>query len=107
MTEFILALTTVPDEAKGQEIARHLVEQKLAACVTVGPASQSIYRWQGKVCQDREFVLLIKTRSELLGRVEAALRSIHPYQVPEFIALPIEGGSTAYLEWLAAETKKD
>jgi len=106
MTEFILALTTVPDEAKGQEIARHLVEQKLAACVTISPASLSIYRWQGQVCQDKEFVLLIKTRRELLGKVETALRSIHPYQVPEFIALPIEGGSAAYLDWLAAETKK-
>lgn len=106
MTEFILALTTVPDEAKGREIARTLVEQKLAACVTVSPASQSTYRWQGKVCQEREFVLLIKTRRELMGQVEAALRSIHPYQVPEFIALPIEGGSAAYLDWLAAETKK-
>ncbi len=106
MTEFILALTTVPDEAKGREIARALVEQKLAACVTVSPASQSIYRWQGKVCQEQEFVLLIKTRRELMGQVEAALRSTHPYQVPEFIALPIEGGSAAYLDWLAAETKK-
>jgi len=107
MTEFILALTTVPDEAKGREIARGLVEQRLAACVTVGPASRSTYRWQGKVCEEEEYVLLIKTRRELMAKVEAALRAVHPYQVPEFIALPIEGGSAAYLEWLAAETKGD
>jgi periplasmic divalent cation tolerance protein len=105
MTKFILALTTVPDEDKGREIARALVEGRLAACVTVGPASRSTYWWQGKVCEDKEYVLLIKTRRELFDKVEAALKAIHPYQVPELIALPVELGSQAYLDWLQSETK--
>ncbi|MGB9004117.1 MAG: divalent-cation tolerance protein CutA [Candidatus Aminicenantales bacterium] len=105
MTEFILALTTVPDEAKGQEIARLLVEKRLAACVTVTPASRSFYWWQGKICEESEYVLLIKTRRGLFGKLEAALKAVHPYQVPELIALPVELGSQAYLDWLKSETK--
>jgi len=105
MTKFILALTTVPDEDKGREIARALVEARLAACVTVGPASRSTYWWQGKVSEDKEYVLFIKTRRELFNKVEAALKAIHPYRVPELIALPVELGSQPYLDWLQSETK--
>jgi periplasmic divalent cation tolerance protein len=106
MTDFLLALTTVPDEAKGRDIARALVEKRLAACVTVTAAAKSVYRWKGDVCEDAERVLLIKTRAELFPALEEALRSLHPYEVPELIALPVERGSTAYLDWLRAETEK-
>lgn len=106
MTEFLLALTTVPDEATGRDIARALVEKRLAACVTVTAAAASVYRWRGKICEEAERVLLIKTRSELFPALEEALRSLHPYEVPELIALPVERGSKAYLDWLRTETEK-
>jgi periplasmic divalent cation tolerance protein len=105
LTEFILALTTVPDELKGAEIARRLVEDRLAACVTVTSAGRSYYRWEGKICDDREFVLLIKSRASLFDRLAARIKELHPYQVPELVALSIGDGSAEYLGWLGAETK--
>jgi periplasmic divalent cation tolerance protein len=105
LTEFILALTTVPDESKGAEIARRLVEERLAACVTITTAGLSYYRWEGKICEDREFVLLIKSRSSLFDLLAARIKELHPYQVPELVALPIGDGSAEYLSWLGAETK--
>ncbi len=106
MSGFILALTTVPDETKGREIARALVDGRLAACVTVTPASRSFYRWKGEVQEDAEYVLLIKTRKELFPELERALRSLHPYEVPELIALNVKRGAKTYLDWLRAETKE-
>ncbi len=106
MTEFILALTTVPDKSKGDEIARRLVEESLAACVTITSAGRSFYRWEGKICVDREFVLLIKTRASLFDRLAVRIKELHPYQVPELVALPIGDGSAEYLSWLGAETTK-
>jgi len=105
MADFLLVLTTVPDEAAGQAIAERLVADRLAACVTVSGAARSRYRWEGKVVQDNEFVVFIKTRRSLFDRLEAALKAVHPYTVPEIIALPVERGSKAYLDWLAAETE--
>ncbi|OGD11769.1 MAG: cation tolerance protein CutA [Candidatus Aminicenantes bacterium RBG_13_62_12] len=104
MSEFLLALTTVPDEAKGFEIARALLEKRLAACVTVTAAARSFYRWQGKICEDAEYVLLIKTRTDLFPALEETLRSLHPYEIPELIAVPVERGAKPYLDWLRAET---
>ncbi|MBM3297041.1 MAG: divalent-cation tolerance protein CutA [Candidatus Aminicenantes bacterium] len=104
MSEFLLVLTTVPDEAKGREIARALVEKRLAACVTVTAEAGSFYRWKGKVCEDAERILLIKTRAELFPALEEALRSLHPYEVPELIALPVAQGAASYLNWLRDET---
>lgn len=104
MSGFILVLTTVPEEKTGDEIARTLVEEKLAACVTVSPAARSFYRWEGKTCADKEHILFIKTRSSLFGRLEARIKTLHPYKVPELIALPIEKGSKDYLGWLDEET---
>jgi len=105
MSGFVLVLTTVPDEAKGHEIARALVEKRLAACVTVSAAARSFYRWQGKICEDAERILFIKTRAELFPALEEAFRTLHPYEVPELIALPVVGGAQPYLDWLRAETK--
>jgi periplasmic divalent cation tolerance protein len=107
MAEFLLVLTTVPDEAAGQTIAERLVADRLAACVTVSAAARSRYRWEGKIVQDEERVVFIKTRRALYDRLEAALKAVHPYKVPEIIALPVERGSKAYLDWLAAETAED
>jgi periplasmic divalent cation tolerance protein len=100
----IVVLSTVPDEAKGREIARTLVEERLAACVTVTAAVRSLYRWQGKIADETEFVLIIKTRRALFRRLEARLRQIHPYTVPEIVALPVVAGSAAYLRWIKEET---
>jgi periplasmic divalent cation tolerance protein len=104
MTEFIFVLTTVPEEETGQKIGQMLVKERLAACVTISSAARSVYRWEGKISSEPEFVLFIKTRSALFGRLEARIKELHPYKVPEFIAFPIEAGSADYLAWLGEET---
>ncbi len=104
MAEFILVLTTVPQEKSGQEIARTLVGERLAACVTISSAARSVYRWEGKICDETERVLFIKTKADLYKRLEARIKKIHPYKVPEIIALSIEKGSADYLDWLGEET---
>lgn len=106
MNKFVVVLSTVPDEAKGREIARALVEARLAACVTVSAASRSVYRWEGKTCDEKEHILVIKTTGRLFKKLEAKLKAIHPYKVPEIIALPIVSGSASYLAWLDAETRE-
>ena len=105
MTEFSLVLTTVPDGKTGRAIGRVLVEKRLAACVTVSAAARSVYRWEGKISDEEETVLFIKTRSALFDRLEAAIKELHPYKVPEIIALPIDKGSVDYLAWLGEEAK--
>jgi periplasmic divalent cation tolerance protein len=104
MTDFILVLTTVPEEKTGQEIGRILVEERLAACVTISSAARSVYRWEGEICTEPEYILFIKTRTALFGQLEARLKKIHPYKVPEIIGVSIEKGSTDYLGWLGEET---
>jgi len=94
----------VPSPAVGRRIATALLDRHLCACVqTVGPVT-STYRWRGRVETAREWLLLIKTRTALFAKLEVLVRDLHPYEVPEIIALPIEHGSVAYLEWLRAET---
>lgn len=105
MKKFILVLTTVPEERRGARIAAKLVEEKLAACVTISSACQSIYWWEDKVTKDQEYLLYIKTKSSLYGSLEARLKELHPYDVPEIICLPLEKASKAYLDWLDKETK--
>jgi periplasmic divalent cation tolerance protein len=105
MKKFILVLTTVPNEKTGQQIARALVEERLAACVTVSPAAQSFYWWEGRIMKEREHILIIKTKASAYDELEARLKGLHPYDVPEFIALPIERGSKRYLAWVDKETK--
>src|SRR5688572_22335340 len=97
--------TTTESAAEAQEIADHLVERRLAACVQVTGPVASTYRWQGNVERAEEFMCLIKTRRELTNDVEAAIRSLHSYDNPEIIVLPIEGGSSDYLTWIEAETE--
>jgi periplasmic divalent cation tolerance protein len=105
MKEFRLVLTTVPDEELGRRLARTLVEERLAACVNVSPAVTSFYWWGGKIVEGREFILLIKTKASVLDRLEARLKELHPYEIPEFIALPVAAGSAQYLGWLDTETR--
>lgn len=105
MVKHIIVLTTVPDEKKGREIAKAVVKARLAACATLSLACQSFYWWEGKIAQDREFILLIKTRANLYPKLQTKIKSLHPYTIPEIIALPIVKGSTKYLDWLEKETK--
>jgi len=94
-----------PDGDVAAQLARGLVQERLAACVNIVPNVRSIYRWEGKVQDQAEVQLLIKTRRERFAAVEAWLRQHHPYGVPEVIGLPIEAVSAPYLEWLEAETR--
>ncbi len=104
--EPIVILTTCPDESVGARIARELVESGLASCVSrVGPV-HSTYRWQGTVLDEPEVLLVIKTVTARYPELEMRLKSLHPYAVPEIIALPIRGGSPDYLAWLQEAVRR-
>jgi periplasmic divalent cation tolerance protein len=101
----LLVLTNLPDRAAAERLADLLIERKLAACVNILAPCRSVYRWQGAVQRDEEHPMLIKTTAERYPALEQALREGHPYELPEIIAVPIERGLPAYLDWVAAETK--
>ena len=103
MSEYIQIVTTAQQRADAQRISRILVEQRLAACVQISGPIASTYRWQGKIETSEEWQCTIKTRRDLYDRVEAAIRAIHPYDVPEILALPILAGCADYLRWLETE----
>jgi periplasmic divalent cation tolerance protein len=100
MTDKRLVLTTASSEEEARKIARHLVERRLAACVNVVPQIASIYRWQGKVEEAREWLLIIKTNAAAFAPVREAITELHSYEVPECICLNIEDGSAKYLQWI-------
>ena len=100
MTEYIQAITTTDTLEDAQLIAATLVERRLAACVQIiGPVT-STYRWQGEVESAEEWLCIAKSRLDLYRELEAAIRTVHPYEVPEILVLPVIGGHSAYLEWL-------
>ena len=103
-TEFVVVLVTVGSRPEGETIARRLVEEGLVACVNVVGPIRSVYVWKGEVTEGDEHLLIIKTREQLVGTVEARVRALHSYEVPEVIALPIVDGSPAYLQWLREST---
>ena len=105
MTDAIVILVTVGSEAEAEMIAKAVVEEQLAACVNILSSMRSVYRWEGKVTDDREWLLLIKTRAERFAAVETRVKALHSYQVPEVIALPIMAGTEEYLRWLREETE--
>lgn len=98
-----VALVTAPDAETGARIARTLVEERLAACVNVVPGVRSIYRWEGRVEDDDEVLLVVKTRADRAQALEARVRALHPYDLPEVLLLPTAGGSEPYLAWVARE----
>lgn len=100
----LLVITNVPDCDTGLKIARHLIEARLAACVNMLGECTSVYRWRGEVETAAEHPLLIKTREALYPQVETAIRRLHPYELPEIIAVRIERGLPDYLDWMVAET---
>jgi periplasmic divalent cation tolerance protein len=101
----LLVFTNLPDRACAERLAELLLEQRLAACVNILAPCRSVYRWKGAVQHDEEHPMLIKTSAERYAALEQALRQGHPYELPEIIAVPIEQGLPAYLDWVAAETK--
>jgi periplasmic divalent cation tolerance protein len=105
MTDALLVFTTLPSADKAAELAKLVVEERLAACANLLPAIRSIYRWQGKLQDENEVLLLLKTRAEHLERLKLRILELHPYDVPEVLAVPVEAGYQPYLEWLAGETK--
>jgi periplasmic divalent cation tolerance protein len=100
MAEHLLALTTLGNEEEASKLARALVERRVVACVNVSGPVRSFYSWKGKLEDDREYLLFMKTRSDRFAELEAVLDELHPYDVPELIAVPIERGSAAYLGWI-------
>jgi len=103
---FIVVLITVPSRETGQEIANLLLERKLAACVNIISPITSIYTWEGQARTDEEALLIVKTRLDLFEeRLIPAVQSVHPYEVPEIIALPILMGSRRYLDWMDEATQ--
>jgi periplasmic divalent cation tolerance protein len=101
----LLVFTNLPDRAAAERIADALIEQRLAACVNILAPCRSVYRWKDALQHDEEHPLLVKTTSERYAALEAAIRAAHPYELPEIIALPVERGLPAYLDWVAAETR--
>lgn len=100
MTDKLIILTTAGSEAEAQKIANQLVERRLAACVNIIPRIHSVYRWQRKVDAAEEFLLLIKTTKSRTAEVQAVIRELHSYDLPEFVVISIEDGSAEYLEWI-------
>ena len=108
MTDKIVVLTTCDSEKQATKLARHLVEKRLAACVNILPKARSIYHWKGKLEETAEQLLIVKTRRDLFGPLQAEIEKVHSYEVPEIIALPVVDGSEAYLGWIDSElTAKD
>jgi periplasmic divalent cation tolerance protein len=105
MTDKRVVLSTAASEEEARKIARHLIEQQLAACVNIVPHIESIYRWQGKIEMSREWLLLIKTNSANLPAVRDAIGELHSYDLPECIAVSIEDGSSEYLQWIGESVK--
>jgi periplasmic divalent cation tolerance protein len=101
MTDKLLVLSTAGSEAEARKIADALVERRLAACVNIIPRIQSVYRWEGKIEQAEEYLLLIKTVRVRLTEICAAIKDLHSYQMPECIAVVIDGGSAEYLKWMS------
>jgi periplasmic divalent cation tolerance protein len=102
--EPILVFTNLPDRAAAMDLARKLVDERLAACVNVLGDCTSVYRWEGRNESVSEVPVLIKTLAQHYARLEQLIKSVHPYELPEIIAVPISSGLPAYLKWIAEET---
>ncbi|MEK6707470.1 MAG: divalent-cation tolerance protein CutA [Pseudomonadota bacterium] len=102
--ESILVITNFPDRASALALAQKLVDERLAACVNVLADCTSVYRWQEEIENASEVPVLIKTLAQHYPRVEQAVKAMHPYELPEIIAVPISNGLPAYMQWMAAET---
>lgn len=103
-SDALVVLTTVSNDDEAVRLVRTLLERRLIACGTLVPGARSLYRWQGKIADEREVVLLLKTRSARLEALREAFTELHPYKVPELLALAVDSGMEKYLEWINGET---
>lgn len=104
MTPYIQVVTTLPDQHGAEQLAVHLLDQRLAACVQINPCT-SWYRWQGKIEQGNEMVCTIKSRRDLFPELCRVIRAMHPYEVPEILATPVMDGGVSYVQWLEKELR--
>ena len=102
--EFVMVFTTLPADADVPAFARTLIEERLAACVTAHSQLQSVYRWRGEIEQDQEQQLVLKTTRDRVEALWERVRQLHPYEVPEFVVLPVVDGNAAYLNWIREST---
>ncbi len=105
MSDCVVVYITVSSESEGAKIARSLVEEKLAACVNIVPNVKSFYQWEGQLQEDKELLLIIKSRGKKMSGLIHRVNELHSYDVPEVICLPISNGSPDYLDWIKEETK--
>ena len=103
-TDAIVVLTTLANTDDAVKLVQSLLERRLVACGSVMPGVRSLYRWQGKVADEQEVIVLLKTRSARLETLKLAFEELHPYKVPELLALPVTAGNAKYLEWINGET---
>lgn len=99
-SNYVVVFITAPSAAEAQGISRRLLEQKKAACVSIIPAVESAYWWEGKIESAAESLLIVKTRARLLPELVSLVKSVHSYRVPEIIAVPVSGGNQDYLDWI-------
>lgn len=104
MSAYVVCLVTIDDIDKAVQMAKTLVNKRLVACVNVMAEIRSIYSWQGRVCDEKEWLMIMKTRRELFPELQAAVKELHPYDVPEIISLPIDQGLPEYLRWVDEST---
>ena len=100
MTDTCVVLVTAPTPEKAAEIARAVVEEKLAACGNIVPGIRSIYQWEGKICEDAEALLILKVPAKRVQELSDRIVALHPYDLPEVVALRIEGGNEKYIDWI-------
>jgi periplasmic divalent cation tolerance protein len=103
-SDYVIVLTTLPADADAAEFARTLVDERLAACVNLLPAMESVYRWEGKIEFEAERQIVIKTSRDRISDLWDRVRELHPFEVPEFVVLPIVDGNEAYLRWIGEST---
>lgn len=106
MTDKIVVFSNCGSAEEAGQVARKLVEARVAACVNIVPGVRSLYHWQGKVEDSSEWMLIIKTRRDLFDKLSSELRKLHSYQVPEIVAMPLVDGSEDYLDWIDRETDR-
>ncbi len=104
MSSCIVIYCTVPTKQDAKSIAKILLTQRLAACINIVDKVQSIFSWHDEICEEKELLMMIKTKSILFDRVKQAIKLTHPYNIPEIISIPIENADSEYLEWINAET---
>lgn len=103
--EFIVIYCTVPNKGEGKKIAKTLIEDNLAACVNILDKMDSVFSWDGELCEEKEALMIIKTKKALFEKISVVIKDLHSYNVPEIVALPIVEADETYLKWIAHETR--